>query len=223
MQFIRTSDWQPGIDDLYNRLQRSLDEHHQVLWLVSGGSNIPASVEIMRRLSSASTARLSVMLCDERFGPVGHQNSNAAQLDAAGFAPKQATVIAVLVAGLDLTQTAQHYQDAALSQFKQADVVIGQLGIGPNGHIAGIQPHSPAASSPDFVSAYTAGDYQRLTLTAHALKRLAAAYCFAFGDSKQDALERLHDQSLSYDDEPSQILKELPEAYVYNDQIGDRP
>jgi 6-phosphogluconolactonase/glucosamine-6-phosphate isomerase/deaminase len=222
MQFIRSADSEPGINDLQKRLSQALGRKQNILWLLSGGSNIAASVSIMQQLDAELTRNLSLMLGDERFGPVGHPDSNATQLDAAGFAPKYATMIPVLVAGLDLSATREHYEQAALQAFQKADVVIGQFGIGSDGHIAGILPHSQATDTPDFVAAYLGPDFSRLTLTAHALKRLAVAYAFVFGESKHDTLERLHDQTLPYREQPSQILKELPEAYVYNDQIGDQ-
>jgi 6-phosphogluconolactonase/glucosamine-6-phosphate isomerase/deaminase len=221
MQFIRTSDWQPGIEDLTKRIQSALSGNDQVLWLLPGGSNISASVSVMEHLDSEHTKNLTLLLTDERYGPVGHQNSNAAQLNAAGFAPKQATMLPVLVAGLDLEATRAHYEQIALEAFQKATIIIGQFGMGADGHIAGILPHSEAVDATEFVAAYEANEFTRLTLTAHALKRLSAAYVFVFGDSKADALERLHDQTLPYADEPSQIVKELPEAYIYNDQIGD--
>jgi hypothetical protein len=50
---------------------------------------------------------------------------------------------------------------------------------------------------------------------------LTAAYVFAFGDAKREALQQLRDESLSLDDQPAQIIKQLPEAYVYSDQLSD--
>jgi 6-phosphogluconolactonase/glucosamine-6-phosphate isomerase/deaminase len=221
MQFICTEDWQPGIDDITKRLQTSLTNGHQVLWLVTGGSNVQAIVAIMQNLDSDITTQLTILLSDERYGPVGHPNSNGAQLNAAGFAPKRATLLPVLVAGLDLAATRTHYEESALTAFRESDMIIGQFGIGSDGHIAGILPNSPATNTAEFVCAYEAADFTRLTLTAHALKRLAVAYAFVFGDSKATALEKLNEQTLPYAEQPSQILKELPEAYIYNDQIGD--
>jgi 6-phosphogluconolactonase/glucosamine-6-phosphate isomerase/deaminase len=93
------------------------------------------------------------MLSDERYGPVGHPDSNAAALDLAGFAPMQANVIPILVAGLDLAATRENYQAAALAAFQKAEIVIGQFGIGSDGHIAGILPNSPATDTVDFVAA----------------------------------------------------------------------
>jgi 6-phosphogluconolactonase/glucosamine-6-phosphate isomerase/deaminase len=54
-------------------------------------------------------------------------------------------------------------------------------------------------------------------LTPAALKKVSTAYVFAFGDSKKEALKSLRDQDLPIDKQPAQILKSLPEAYLYTD------
>ncbi|MBC7708196.1 6-phosphogluconolactonase, partial [Polaromonas sp.] len=152
MQFISASDSQPAIVALSKRLQGELHAGKQVLWLLSGGSNIQASVTIMRELAPELTANLTIMLGDERYGEVGHIDSNDAQLLGAGFDPKQATLIQVLQPGMSFTATRDNYELSALQAFTDADIIIGQFGIGSDGHIAGILPASPAVTSLAFVA-----------------------------------------------------------------------
>lgn len=220
MQFLKVATAQVGKTELLNRLQRELESNQQVLWLVPGGSNIPLTVEVMNALPDELTARLTILLTDERFGPVGHKDSNQVQLHDAGFSAKRATFLEVLMPDMPLEATRRHYDALAQNAFREADIIIGQFGIGADGHIAGILPGSPAVATPDFVAAYEADPFTRLTLTFHALKRLAVAYAFVFGDTKREALTRLKEEMLPFSEEPSQVLKELPEAYVYNDQVG---
>jgi 6-phosphogluconolactonase/glucosamine-6-phosphate isomerase/deaminase len=54
-------------------------------------------------------------------------------------------------------------------------------------------------------------------LTFPALRHITAAYAFAFGNTKQQALSTLKDRSVPPREQPAQILKQLPEAYVYSD------
>jgi len=220
MQFIKTNNPDLGTDSLYQRLTEHLENGEKVLWLVSGGSNVELSTVIMQRLSPSLTVNLSILLTDERFGPTGHADSNAVQLLLAGFNHKQATVLPVLVGIPSLNDSLTRYESTARQALTEADYIIGQFGIGADGHIAGILPNSPAVDSADFVAAYQSDPYLRLTLTARALKRLSVAFVFVYGDNKRQALEQLRDTTASYTTQPSQILKELPEAYVYNDQIG---
>jgi 6-phosphogluconolactonase/glucosamine-6-phosphate isomerase/deaminase len=109
-----------------------------------------------------------------------------------------------------------------LQAFSDNKVVIAQLGIGPDGHTAGILPNS-VATEPNsrLVVNYVADPYKRLTLSFTALKKVTVAYVLAFGSNKMDALIALQSQNLSLSEQPAQILKQLNEAYVYNDQVGE--
>jgi 6-phosphogluconolactonase/glucosamine-6-phosphate isomerase/deaminase len=219
MQFVKVKDWQPGIDALGARLKRELKSGKKVLWLVPGGSNIPAAARIMATLPDELTERLAILLTDERYGIPGHKDSNYKQLLAAGFDRKQAMFMPALVEGLNLQETARHYEELVERAFSRADTVIGQFGIGTDGHIAGILPHSPAASSGSLVAGYEAPPYVRLTLTLEALAQLSAAYAFVFGGDKLATLEKLQAEELPLQEQPAQILKHLPEAYIYSDQL----
>lgn len=220
MKIIHASDWHPAIAVLQQRLEQELTAGKRVLWLVSGGSNIAASVHLMQNLDDQLTKNLTIMPVDERYGSVGHADSNEAQLMAAGFDKKQAHVIHILQPDSSFQATADRFDKLARQAFSNNDIIIAQLGMGADGHIAGILPHSAAVTSPDLVAAYASQPYQRLTLTHHALKRLSAAYVLAFGPDKQAALDQLTAKMVPYSDQPAQILKELPEAYVFTDMVS---
>ncbi|HET7320640.1 MAG TPA: 6-phosphogluconolactonase [Candidatus Saccharimonadales bacterium] len=221
MQFIKVADWQPCIAALAKRLTAELKGGNKVLWLVPGGSNVAAAVSTMESLDEALTEHLSILLTDERHGLPGHKDSNYRQLHEAGFNPKQAMFTSAIAEGLNLHETVNRYEELVANAFASADVAIGQFGIGADGHIAGILPHSPASTSSGLVAGYDAPPYTRVTLTFEALSQLSAAYAFVFGADKQPALHRLQTEELSMQEQPSQILRHLPEAYVYNDQLGE--
>lgn len=222
MKYTLTTGWEDGVADLAERLARELKAGKRVLWLVSGGSNVAASVQIATTISPELSRNLSVMLVDERYGPVGHADSNWAQLTAAGFDAGQASLLPILEAGLDFDQTIERFSLLANKAFDKHDLVIAQLGIGDDGHVAGILPDSPAASEQQaLVAGYKTPSLQRLTLTFPGLRKIDAAYAFAFGAPKLAALTALKTETLELAKQPAQILKELPEAYLYSDQIGD--
>jgi len=220
MQFIKTEGWQPGIEALAGRLTKELRAGKKVLWLVPGGSNIHAASQIMNLLEEDLSEHLAILLTDERYGLPGHKDSNYRQLHDADFNPKQGTFTPAIAEGLTLPETVQRYSELVEQAFASANIIIGQFGIGADGHIAGILPHSPASSSSNLVAGYEAPPYTRLTLTFEALTQLTAAYAFVFGKDKEPALKRLQTEELSLQEQPSQILRHLPEAYIYNDQIG---
>ena len=222
MRFILSLGWEEGIADLTQRLVQDLSAGRQVLWLVTGGSNIPACVKIMDSISDELSRHLTVMLADERYGAPGHTDSNWAQLLDSGFDGKHATLLPVLQTGDSFEQAAKRYNQLAEQTLDQAEVIISQIGIGADGHIAGILPDSPAAhETKALVVAYDSPPYRRLTMTFPALQRISADYSFAFGENKRQALTGLEQQALDPIGHPAQILKRLPEAYIYNDQIGE--
>lgn len=203
-----------------DRLNRELTAHKQVLWLLSGGSNIGIEVAALAAVPDNLQANLTIMLSDERYGPYGHKDSNLQQLMDAGFEPRHAKVIPVIVPeSLPLKATATHYADNIRSAFAAADVRIAQLGMGSDGHIAGLLPHTPAISATGEVVSYTTESYERISLTFEALQRISAAYLFALGPDKHKQLVKLRDTEQALDDQPAQFLKRLSEAYVYNDQL----
>src|SRR4051794_6157282 len=109
MQFIRSENASDGGRALVERLQRELAAGHKVLWLTSGGSNIPISVDVMRQLEDDLTKNLGIMPADERYGPVGHADSNLTQLLSAGFEAKKAKLLPVLQTGLSLEAAATYF------------------------------------------------------------------------------------------------------------------
>src|SRR6185437_1215993 len=95
MHFIKLPNPQAAAGILAERLVAELSRKQRVLWLVSGGSNIPIEVEVIHKLPAELRPYLTLMY-DERYGPFDHPDSNARQLRAAGFSPDGATFVPAL-------------------------------------------------------------------------------------------------------------------------------
>lgn len=222
MQFILANSWADGVASLSDRLNDELASDKKVLWLVSGGSNIPASVEIMSSVPWEQSLKLSIMLNDERFGPPGHTDSNWTQLFEAGFEPKQSKMLPILQANMSYDETLRNFAQQTEQAFAENNIVISQIGMGADSHVAGILPDSPAAQEQSaLVAGFESSPYTRLTLTFPALKKVDVAYVMVFGESKRLALDKLRDTEAPLAEQPAQILKQLPEVYIYSDQVGD--
>lgn len=218
-----------------SRISAVLNFNKPVLWLVCGGSNVPVAFDafqsIKDQVSPKSLKLLTIGQTDERFGPVGHADSNWRQLREAGFDFDAQTAgnisisirILPILIGKPLQETVAAYSEAieaAISDVKKSGgLIVALFGIGADCHIAGILPHSPAVHSSETVCGYEAGKFTRVTLTPKSLKEIDLAYAFVFGDSKKEALKSLCDKRLSIDEQPAQILKELKEAFVYSDEV----
>lgn len=222
MQFLR-EDQHSAVQAIAARLCDELFMGKRVLWLVSGGSNVGAEVEVMNALRTHARERLhglAILPMDERYGKPGHEKSNVGQLMTAGFDTEKATLIDVLMHDLPFEQTVSFYNEVAAAALAGADTIIGQFGLGDDGHTAGLLPHSPATELDEAtVVGYEWKDYTRMTLSARALEQTTAAYVLAYGDNKKEALGRLQRNDESFADLPSSVLYRISDVRIYNDQI----
>ncbi len=226
LTYIHSDDPRAGMHSMSARLRAELEAGKNVLWLICGGSNIPTAAEAMNELRAsvdpALLANLTVAQTDERYGPVGHPDSNWKQMQDVHFNWNGIKTISILT-GEPLEETVAAYARALKPVFEatlaRGGAVIGQFGLGEDGHIAGILPHSPGVHDTSFATGYESEPFTRISLSFPILRHVSAAYVFAFGKKKQETIQKLMNSTLSLDDEPAQILKEMPEAYLYSDMI----
>jgi 6-phosphogluconolactonase/glucosamine-6-phosphate isomerase/deaminase len=204
-------------------LSAELQSGKQVVWLVCGGSNIPAEAKIMGQLVKripTKLKQLTVLPMDERYGSPGHKDSNFKQLQKAGFHPGSANWYDVLAKNLPLEQTVEYYTHLVEDAFATADTIVGLFGLGPDAHTAGVLPGSPAAhDEPVTVVGYDSPPFVRMTLTPHELIKTNIAFVLAYGAGKKQALERLQQNQERLAELPASLLYEIPEVTVYNDRI----
>jgi 6-phosphogluconolactonase/glucosamine-6-phosphate isomerase/deaminase len=223
INYIKSATPADGAEALAKKISSILLENKSVLWLICGGSNLPIAVEILQAVRESVSAgqlqRLTVMQTDERYGPVGHADSNWQQLLDLGFNLKGLASFPILK-NLPLEQTALEYSIIADKVFSESNSIIGQFGLGTDGHIAGILPHSIATKDGNrSVVGYESRPFVRLTLTPPMLQKISVSYVFVFGESKREAVTNLQTKELSLGDEPCQILKKMKEVYFYSDLV----
>lgn len=208
-----------------NKIVTSLLNGRRVLWLICGGSNLPVAVKAMelahREVTPDALKLLTIGQTDERYGAPGHVDSNWRQMLDMGFNFSGVDSYPMLT-GKSLEATVSEYSEALgklIARTKSdGGLVIAHCGIGSDGHVAGIMPGSAAVSDPRLVFGYEAGQYVRVTVTPAAFKQFDATYTFAFGAPKRSALLDLRDKDISMAEQPAQVLKSVPESYLYSDQ-----
>ena len=224
MLFIKVKDADEAAKYLTRVLLEALNKDAKIIWLVSGGSNSEITVAALNNLPDNKINNLTLALVDERFGKPGHRDSNYHKLQQAGLDFSRVNFEAVLTSpDLNFDACLKSYENRLQTLFKEAAVVIGQFGIGADGHTAGILPHSEACSIDDrLVIGYQAADFQRITLSFTAIKRIDQAYVFAFGEDKRPTLSLLHGKDLPLADQPAQIFRQYPaKSFIINNIIGD--
>jgi len=224
MHIIHTKDPKEGVASLAETIGNSLKEGRNVLWVLCGGSNIAYSVDVMNMLQSfvskKDMPRLTVTLSDERFGPVAHKDSNWQQLLDKGFDITNVQVLPVLVAvpaEQDLEKTKEEFSIKVKKAYNKADIIIGQLGLGADGHIAGVLPESRGVVDTSVAVAYEANDFKRITLTLKMIKKMSVIFVFAFGESKKSVVADLETKDLSMSQMPAQILRQVKDVRMYCD------
>jgi 6-phosphogluconolactonase/glucosamine-6-phosphate isomerase/deaminase len=209
---------EPVVEYLSRVISGQLSAGKRVLWLVAGGSSMPVAVAVSKALKSSgvSLEKLVMTLTDERYGDVGHADSNWQQLKELDFDLPRATLQPVLT-GKEMDATVADFVSLLETEFQKADYCIALFGIGPDGHTAGILPHSPAVAEPKSACGYDAGAYKRVTMTPNAIARLDEAVVYAIGEPKWPVLEAL-ETDLSLDDQPAQALKQVPKCTIFTDK-----
>ncbi len=236
-----------GAQQLAALILKYLNEDKKVLWLVCGGSNMPISVEVLNLMKAELDKEgkryilknVTVTLTDERYSSINHPDSNWRQLREAGFDFDAVTSMPVLI-GKSLVETTKMFGVNLRDAWSNNDVVIGQFGIGPDSHIAGVLPRTIGVSNPGTVVSYDAGKFKRVTITLATIAKLDHAYAFVYGESKREAInglvgnlngatiaedgdkQNLHDSESSeatFEAQPAQILKKVKDAVVYSDLV----
>jgi 6-phosphogluconolactonase/glucosamine-6-phosphate isomerase/deaminase len=191
LRYIKISDNNQTAGYLAGRLHKRLSEARKVLWLVPGGSGIELAVIAAKRLDSTQfPGRLSITLTDERYGPMGHKDSNYRQLIDKGFNLKQSRLLPILD-GLDLKTTARNYGRMLDIALAASDFSLALGGMGTDGHIFGIKPGSPAVASQETVCGYESDDYGRLAPTGAFFGRIDEIIMYVMGESNHKQLNRL--------------------------------
>ena len=221
IKFFTVSSIKPVVAHLTLSIGNHLAASNKVLWLVSGGSSAAIAAGTAKSIDSEgleNIRNLSVSLIDERFGPVGHNDSNWQQLNKAGFKIKGAQMLPVLK-NVSLVQTAKDYAQFIEKALKEHNYILGLVGIGADGHTLGIKPDSPATKSRGLICAYEWDDYVRLTLAPQAIKKFDEIVAYATGEEKHWVLDDL-DKPISPKQQPAQYLKTARKLTVYNDYKG---
>jgi 6-phosphogluconolactonase/glucosamine-6-phosphate isomerase/deaminase len=194
----------------------------KVLLFLTGGSSVAVGIKIADILRDQADKNLLqnlvVTLTDERYGPVGHSNSNFFQLNEKGFNLPGAKIIPILM-DEDKNITVEKFNKNLNEEFTKAEYKIGLFGIGADGHTAGILPESPAVSARDLAFGYDTATFSRITITFNAIEKLDEVVVWAQGKDKWKVLEELQ-TDIDFAKQPAQILKKVPLLTIFSDYSG---
>jgi 6-phosphogluconolactonase/glucosamine-6-phosphate isomerase/deaminase len=203
-----------------------------VLLLLSGGSAFAVLDAVDE---SVLGPNVTVGMLDERYSPDPAVN-NFAQLSALRFFAVARSrgcgwIDTLVVPGETMADLAARF-DRSLRQWTEtnpAGRIVATMGIGPDGHTAGIMPYpeddagfSGRFGDPDVpVVAYDAGDKNpyrfRVTVTLPFLRDVDTAIVFACGENKRGPLQRVLADTGTLSETPARIIRAMAHATVFTD------
>lgn len=215
-----TSKIDEAAEFIFSSIFGQLKSNKKVLFFLTGGSAIAVGAkvaELLRNISDKNLIKnLTISLTDERYGPLGHKDSNWRQLTEKGF-KLQGTKLIPILDGSDMVSTTQKFNENLEREFKRADYKIGLFGIGQDGHTAGILPKSSAVNAGAYAFGYKTEKFERITITPKMIEKLDEAIIWAQGENKWPIIKNLLEENISVQKQPAQILKKVPLLTIFTD------
>lgn len=205
-----------------------------VLLLLSGGS----AFELLPHIDLSGTDnQITVSMIDDRFYQDPHMNNYLQFLDtpfAALLDSKGASFVETVPDGdMGMTVFTDLWQEtlAGWRDFNPNGQIIALLGVGADGHTAGIFPHPESKehfdklfeNSDKLVVGYDAGDkvdYPKRTTVTNPFLRdyVDQAIVYVRGTDKKDALKKINAKEGSLHETPARILNEMKKVALFTDQ-----
>lgn len=201
----------------YDALIELCQKYTKIGLLLPGGSNITAAADAINRLKETDKQKLDIILSDERYGPVGHPDSNEKQYQDAGLNLRNLNYHSLLN-NLSQEDTLRNAIEAYRSLFDNNEVIFAFLGIGADGHIAGVLPSTPGVNSNNSVVMYNSEPFIRITPSLATIFRIDRVVVGAIGDNKLDALRALKSNTENTTSTPALVLNNINDVTIFTDQ-----
>lgn len=195
---------------LWRHLVEKLGKGKRILLFLSGGS----AVEIYKYLTvwmkdqkNNFAKNLTVGLADERYGKVNHPDSNEKQIRDTGFYDaiegRGGKILSILTDRGSPCHEVERYNELISQKMKDTNEIWAVLGIGPDGHTAGILPQdSQEKFKKNFPTSRLVVYYElpndypnpfkkRITLTPQGLAQIDLAVVVVKSQGKEEVLRRM--------------------------------
>ncbi len=173
-------------------LSKSVDS--KTLLLLSGGSSPKFLYQLISKGEKLHPG--AIALIDERFGIQMHENSNEKMIFETGLIDyinnEGIPFFRILTSGT-IEEQAYRYEKVIAELFKKFTRKVAIMGIGSDGHTAGIKPELNYDHK-RLVVGYedTNGSFgKRITLTFEVLSQINEFIILAFGENKKEALTKM--------------------------------
>jgi 6-phosphogluconolactonase/glucosamine-6-phosphate isomerase/deaminase len=210
------------------KILNELESGRGVLFFVTGGSSINVASEVAKIFQKEIKEnpnqdlfkKLTVMLTDERYGPLQHSESNWQQLMIKGFDIPGALLIPILT-GDNQIVTTEKFNENLKREFELAEAEnkykISLFGVGPDGHTCGILPNTIAVNSPDLACSHDTATFSRITITPKVIEKFDEGVVWVQGENKWPVIKDLSEKNVDLEKQPAQVLKRIPTLTIFTD------
>lgn len=158
----------------------------------------------------------AIALIDERYGEPFHENSNGRLLRDCGITD----FYPILREDKEIQEIAQLYDRKLNALFKEFGHRVAVMGIGPDGHTAGlpagISNYKFPISNKDLVVSldnFPGPQKERITTTFNALEKIDNFIVIVFGEDKKEALHKMMQEG---------SLEEIPARFYNRPDVSER-
>lgn len=212
----KVSDAQPVANEICEIIRLNSQDDRPIILLLCGGSNIQTAGKIFATMFRNDLKVASISLTDERFGPIGHKDSNWQQLIDGGAKFNVTSSHPLLTDKMNREQTADAYANWLQNLINQKAYFVALFGVGSDGHTAGLLPKSEGLVSEKLVVDYQGDDYERISIGPNFFQYIDHAVVAANNDSKWPILEALDNSAdKPITDMPAQLLKRCKALVLY--------
>lgn len=233
MKIVPNANTEAVVSALAARILARIGRNMPVLLLVSGGTCEDAAIGVLSAVAGSlaqERGKLKMLftfgLTDERFGETGHQDSIWRQLIDKGLDPSLCNMMPMLADSPDkkddLDEAVVRYNEflsLAIRRRAEGKLFIATLlGMGEDGHVAGILPESPASrvdgNDSPLVTGYRSALFPRVTVTPAFFRSIDYAAIWMANHSSLPSLDRLS-ENLPIERHPAQLIKTVAEADIF--------
>lgn len=168
---------------------------NSIVLLVSGGSSAQLALKVLNLLSTNIINKTQILLADERYVPYDSPSSNGRLLKLLGINKLTNNFHELLEpTSKSLEYYINKYNMLLKDYVENSDYVVSILGLGVDGHTAGILPNcNMTFKDDDFVAGYLTEPFGRVTIAPSFFNKINMAYVYAQGPQKQTIVDRFYD------------------------------
>lgn len=220
--------WEKASEFIINWLKLYHNIGQKTLLLLSGGSMVKIYYDLAKFIknSELNFDFLALGQIDERFQPENNEDINAGTIGRTGLweVCKKKNISHHLISQTGLLEGAADKYDQQISKiFEQSVYKIGILGIGEDGHTAGLLPGFQSNWDINKFAVGFANDSkfkERISLTPKALIQFDQTIVVAVGEKKRSAIREILDSKNAdnFNKFPAALLQKCKKVDLFTDQ-----